>query len=174
MATNSATRITAYLLILSNSRAELPTRRKWSVAAVLQCHGELVEQPVNPVLLDLLDGQLVDARRATVAAHLLPRPLQDVPAGDLVVQRVEPSSGIGLGRPVQHMLQGTDRVELLDANIWGGLAARALTGPPSNLRTDEAAALPITGGCVVHPARSVLRPPPTPCWPAVPFPVARL
>src|SRR6266508_1289819 len=49
-----------------------------------------------------------------------------------------------------------------------GLATRALTGPPSNLRTDEAAALPITGGCVVHPARSVLRPPPTPCWPPSP------
>jgi hypothetical protein len=45
-----------------------------------------VEQPVNPVLLDLGDGELVDARRAAVAAHLLPRPLQDVPAGELVGQ----------------------------------------------------------------------------------------
>src|SRR4051794_17904459 len=35
---------------------------------------------------------------------------------------------------------------------------------------DEAAALPITGGCVVRPARSVLRPPPTPCWLIAPFP----
>jgi hypothetical protein len=152
-----------------------PTRRQRSVAATRKGHGELVEQPVNPILLDLLDGELVDAGRAAVTAHLLPRPLQDVPAGELVVQRVEPSSGIGLGRPVQCMLQGTDRVELLDANIWGGTShdghSPALL---TSLHTDEAAALPITGGCVVHPARAVLRPPPTPCWPAVPFPVTRL
>jgi hypothetical protein len=32
-----------------------PTRRKWPVAAVLKCPGELVEQPVNPVPLDLGD-----------------------------------------------------------------------------------------------------------------------
>jgi hypothetical protein len=110
-----------------------------------------------------------------VAAHLLPRPLQDVPAQELVVQRVEPSSGIGLGRPLPRRLQGTDRVELLDATITGvGLATPALTGPPATLRADDAAALPITGGGVVGPARSVLRPPPTPCRPAVPFPVTRL
>src|SRR5664280_3383639 len=40
----------------------------------------------------------------------LPRPLQDIPAKDLVPQRVESSPGIGLGRPVQRMLQGTDRI----------------------------------------------------------------
>jgi hypothetical protein len=33
---------------------------------------------------------------------------------------------------------------------------------PRTLRTDEAAALPLTGGCVVRPAPAVLRPPPTP------------
>jgi hypothetical protein len=36
---------------------------------------------------------------------------------------------------------------------------------------DEAAALPITGGCVVRPARSVLWPPSTPCWLFAPFPL---
>ena len=55
-------------------------------------------------------GGLVDARRAAVAAHLHPRPPQDVSAVDLVPQRVEPSPGIGLGRPVKRMLQGTDRI----------------------------------------------------------------
>ena len=39
-----------------------------------------------------------------------PRAPQHVTAADLVIQRVEPTSGIGLGRPVQRMLQGTDRI----------------------------------------------------------------
>ena len=38
------------------------------------------------------------------------------------------------------------------------------------LRTDEAAALPITGGYAVRPAQPVLRPPPTPTRPAIHFP----
>jgi hypothetical protein len=120
----------------------------------------------QPVQLDLGDGYLVDARRATVAAHLCPRPLQDISAGELVVQRVEPSSGIGLGRPVQRMLQGTDRVEgpgLLDAHRGGTSHHGHSPALLASLHADEAAALPITGGCVVRPARSVLRPPPTPC-----------
>ena len=57
-------------------------------------------------------GRVVDARRAVVAAHLAPRPPHDVPAVDPVIQRVESSSGIGLGRPVERMLQGTDRAGL--------------------------------------------------------------
>ena len=44
------------------------------------------------------------------AAHLNPRPPQDVSAEDLVSYRVEPSPGIGLGRPVKRMLQGPDRI----------------------------------------------------------------
>src|SRR5438094_6297980 len=36
---------------------------------------------------------------------------------------------------------------------------------------NEVAVLPITGGYVVRPARPVLRPPPTPCWPAAHFPL---
>ena len=98
-----------------------------------------------------------------------PRPPHDVPAVDLVIQRVESSSGIGLGRPVKRMLQSTDRAGTPDAGV--GLATRALTGHSLiNLRVNEAAALPITGGCVVRPARSVLRPPPTPFRPVVHFP----
>src|SRR5215471_15017034 len=53
-----------------------------------------------------------------------------------------------------------------------GLALTALTGPLlTTLRTDEAAALPITGGSAVRPAQPVLRPPPTPTRPAIHFPV---
>jgi len=37
--------------------------------------GQLVEQPGNPVLLDLRKGDVVDTGRAAVAADLVPRPL---------------------------------------------------------------------------------------------------
>ena len=57
------------------------------------------------MLLDLFDGCPVDTGRAAVAAHRLPRALQDVPAIDLVMERVEPPSGVGLGRPVERSLQ---------------------------------------------------------------------
>ena len=86
-------------------RDEDPTRRKRAVAPCLQIRGQLVEQPVDPVLLDGGEDDAVDAGRATIGAHLPPRPLQDVPAVDLVVERVEASPGIGLGRPVERSLQ---------------------------------------------------------------------
>ena len=136
----------------------------------LQLRFQLTEQPGNPVLLDGGQGGLVDARSAVVAAHLAPRPLQDVPAADLVIQRVESSSGIGLGRPVERMLQGTDRAERA-LGTSGGTSHDGTHRPLlANLRVDEAAALPITGGYVVRPARPVLRPPPTPSRPAAHFP----
>ncbi len=90
------------------------TRRagKRTPTPVPQLRGQLVEQPGNAVLLDVSDGLLVDAGRAMVGAHQLPRPLQDVPAVDLVMERMEPSSGIGLGRPVKRSLQFSDFVLL--------------------------------------------------------------
>src|SRR6266540_501372 len=71
-----------------------PTCQLRLVAAILETGGELAEQPVNTEQLDLLNGHLVDTGCATVAAHQLPRTLQHVPTGDLVIQRVEPSPGI--------------------------------------------------------------------------------
>src|SRR3954447_849380 len=114
------------MLVRARLRDEHPPGRQRAVGPRLQLRFQFVEQPGNPVLLDLGQRGLVDARRAVVAAHLAPRPLQDVPAVDLVIQRVESSSGISLGRPVKRMLQGTDRVERLDAK--GELALTALTG----------------------------------------------
>ncbi len=61
-------------------------------------------------VLDSGQDDLVDARRTTIAAHRDPRAPQHVTTADLVIQRVDPTSGIGLGRPVQRMLQGTDRI----------------------------------------------------------------
>ena len=94
-------------------------------------------------------GDLVDARRAVVTAHRIPRPLQDVFAVDLVSQRMEPPVRVSLGRPVEHMLQSADPVP---ADSRQGRPSRNTgthrSGPPS-LRVNEAAALPITAGCVV-------------------------
>src|SRR5690349_9942029 len=53
--------------------------------------GQFVEQPGNAVLLDLVQGDLVDARCAVIDANRDPRAPQDVPAYGLVPQRVEPS-----------------------------------------------------------------------------------
>ena len=50
---------------------------------------------------------------APVGAHLGPRPLQDIAASDLVVERVESSLAVGLGRPVKRSLQISDSVSSL-------------------------------------------------------------
>ena len=109
-----------------------------------------------------------------LAAHRSPRAPQHIPAADLVIQRVEPPPGIGLGRPVQRMLQGTDRIsrDTPARSLRGGTSPPGThrAPPRQTLRTDEAAALPITGGYVVRPAQPVLRPPPTPTRPAIHFP----
>jgi len=57
-------------------RDEDPARGERTVAAGPEVCGQLIKQPVNPVLLDIGEGGLVDAGRAAVAAHQLPRPLQ--------------------------------------------------------------------------------------------------
>ena len=87
-----------------------PPGRQRPVPLLPQLAGQLIEQPGDPVLLDSGQGDLVDTRRAVIPAHRDPRAPQHVTAADLVIPRVEPSPGIGLGRPVQRMLQGTDRI----------------------------------------------------------------
>ena len=81
------------------------------VSPLPQLAGQLAEQPGNPVLLDLGQGDLVNARSAVVTAHHHPRTPQDVTAHDLVHQRMEPPPGISLGRPVKRMLQSTDQID---------------------------------------------------------------
>ena len=91
-------------LTAARLRDEHPAGRPRSVAAVLQIRGQLVTELGDAVLLDVSDGLSVDASRALVGAHQLPRPLQDISAVDLVIERVEPTSGVGLGRPVERSL----------------------------------------------------------------------
>lgn len=70
-------------------------------------------------------------------AHLEPSTLQDVPAMDFVIERMEPSSGVGLGRPVERSLQA------LDILLLGGTSHEGTHQPfPVSKRTDEVAALP--------------------------------
>ncbi len=98
---------------------------------------QLIEESGHPVLLDVVDGPAVDARSAVVLTHLEPSTLQDIPAMDLVIERMEPSSGVGLGRPVERSLQTLDFVQL------GGTSHEGTHQPfPVSKRTDEVAALP--------------------------------
>src|SRR5262249_59107006 len=91
-----------------------------------------------------------------------PAPPQDVFAVDLVSQRMEPSFRVGLGRPVEHMLQGANPVPLDSRQGGPSRTCGTHQSGPFSVRVNEAAALPLTGGYVVRPARRVLRPPPTP------------
>jgi hypothetical protein len=87
------------------------------------------------------------ARRCSGAPR--PTPPQDVFAVDLVSQRMEPSFRVGPGRPVQRMLQRSDSVP--PDSRQGGPSRNTGThqsAAPSS-RANEAAALPITAGCVV-------------------------
>jgi len=75
---------------------------------------------------------------------------------------MEPPGRAGLGRPVKRMLQ---RADPASADSRQGRPSRNTCthrSGPFSVRVNEAAALPITAGCVVRPARPVLRPPPAP------------
>jgi hypothetical protein len=86
---------------------------------------------------------LVDARRTAIAEHRNPRTPQDVSAIDLVPQRMKPSPGVSLGRPVKRTLQGTDRI-CGNRSHSGGTSHFGHSPSPSitALHIDEAAALP--------------------------------
>src|SRR5271166_5929896 len=58
-----------------------------------QLVGQSFEELSHPGLLNGVDGDAVDTRCALVGTDLAPRPPQDVAAGDLVEQGVEPSGG---------------------------------------------------------------------------------
>ena len=125
---------------------EHPPGRQRTVPALPQFAGHLIKQPGHPVLLDPGQSGRVNTWRAIVAAHHHPRALKHIPAMDLVCQRVKPSPGIGLGRPVKRMLQSTDRISR-DTPARSQSGGTSLTGthrapPRQTLRIGEAAALP--------------------------------
>jgi hypothetical protein len=73
---------------------------------------------------------------------------RDVSAQDLVPQRMKPSSGISLGRPVQRVLQGTHLIQRNPVEDNGSaVGGTSLNGthrapPTTSTRIDEAVALP--------------------------------
>jgi hypothetical protein len=152
-------------LLAPGLQYEHPAGGKRTPTPVPQVRGQLVQQTRDPVLLDVGDGLSVDAGRALVGAHQLPRALQHVPAMDLVVERVESSSGIGLGRPVKRSLQFSDLV------LLGGPSHDvALTGPSLCVTRGRSSGPSLAAGSVVPSAQAVLRPPPTPSRHALHFP----
>src|SRR5260370_1450238 len=122
-----------------------PARRQRPVPALSQLGGQFVNEPERSVLaFDLIQGDLVNAGCAVVSTHRHPPAPQDVPAEDLVPQRMESTSGIGLGRPVQRVLQGTHLIQPR-TSAGGGTSRRIGThrAPPSTpALIDEAGGRP--------------------------------
>jgi hypothetical protein len=125
---------------------QYPARWHRPVPALSQLGGQLVNEPERSVLaFDLAQSGLVNAGCAVARAHRDPLAPQDVPAADRVLQRIEPTSGIGLGRPVKRVLKGTHLIQPR-TSAAGGTSRRIGThrAPPStSARIDEAGALPL-------------------------------
>jgi Recombinase/Resolvase, N terminal domain/Recombinase zinc beta ribbon domain len=119
-----------------------PPGRQRPVPSLPQLRGQLTEQPGHPVLLGVRQADTVNASSAAITAHILPRPVQHIPAADLVEQRREPSCRVSLGRPVKRMLQSANPVPT--DSRQGGPSRNTGThrSGPSRLRVNEAAALP--------------------------------
>ena len=134
----------------SRLRDEHPPGRQRPIPSLLQFPGQLAEQPGDPVLLDVRQRDAVSASSAAIAAHALPRPVQHVTAVDLVEQRMEPSAGIGLSRPVKRMLKRSDSVPADGpARVDLAVTEPALTShkPPARARTKQGPFAP--AGCIV-------------------------
>src|ERR687891_2642317 len=81
---------------------------------------------------DGVDRDAIDTGRAGIGGHVDPRPPQDVAAGDLVVERMEPACGVLLGTAIQHALEGSNRVHALGA----------ADGPSRHVGTHQGSSLP--------------------------------
>jgi hypothetical protein len=104
-----------------------PQRRRPVRPGPKRCR-EVAEEGRHPGRLHGVDGHPIGAGRPSVCSHLVPGPAQDVAAGDLVVQGMEPALGLLLGTAVQHALQRTGRVQAIGPR-GGPSPHRALTDP---------------------------------------------
>ena len=86
--------------------------------------------------------KVINPRCSVVGSHRHPCSPPDVFAVDLVLQRVNPSIWVGLGRPVQRVLQRFDSVA--SDSRQGGPSRDTGTHQSAapNMRANEAAALP--------------------------------
>jgi hypothetical protein len=105
-----------------------PPQRRRPVGPSLERCGKIVEEGRHPGRLDVLDGDPIGAGRPSVCSHLVPGPFEDVAAGDLVEQGMEPALRLLLGTAVEHALQRTGCVQAV--GLRGGPSPhRALTDP---------------------------------------------
>src|SRR6185312_2106121 len=160
--TNRRNRQRPRLALHARFRDEHPPGRKRPIPPLPQFVSHLIEQSDHSVLLDLGQGDAVDARCTLVCAHRDPPTPQDVSAKDLVPQRMKPSPGIGLGRPVQRMLQGTNRICGNKSRSGGTSHVDTHRALPNSNTHRRSSGPSLTGGYVVRSAQAVLRPPPTP------------
>jgi hypothetical protein len=57
------------------------------------------------VAFDIFDAHAIDAGTSLIGSHFFPGPPQHVGPDDAVIQRVEPTAPIPLGRKVQSALE---------------------------------------------------------------------
>jgi hypothetical protein len=154
-----------------------PADRQRAVAPLDQLSVQLVEETANPRLLDGPDGDAVNAGSAAVAGDLGPRCPQHVLAVDLVEQRVEPTAAALLGRAVELVLEGADRIEVPGhlVAVLGSIPTHVISlfcwhswAPPPRQASVKhgpfASRAPLASGGVVLSTRprSLLRPDPPP------------
>jgi hypothetical protein len=87
-----------------------PPKRPRPIATGTQLSGELIEKVANPRAHDIVDGDPIDAGRATVGTDLAPSSEHHVAAGDLVKQSMETPILILLGTAVEHALESTNPI----------------------------------------------------------------
>ena len=71
-----------------------PPERLGAIGLRLQLTGEGFEELPHPGVLDVLDRHTVDAGGSSVGCHVIPCSPQDVAAGDVGEQGMEPTGGI--------------------------------------------------------------------------------
>ena len=71
----------------------------------LQIRGKSREVRLDARPFHILDADAIDAGASLVGSHFLPGPPQDVGPDDTVIQSMEPTAPIPLGRKVQSALE---------------------------------------------------------------------
>ncbi len=134
-----------------------PQRRRPVGPGPKRCR-EVAEEGRHPGRLDVGDGDPIGAGRPSVCSHLVPGPEQDVAAGDLVVQGMEPALRLLLGTAVEHTLQGTGRVQAVGPR-GGPSPHRALTDPlPATPASMKQGSFPRAGLCCPKPSSGTTTP----------------
>src|SRR5450830_396659 len=77
----------------------------WPVSSLPQFFRQLPKEPLDPFLLNRLNGRAIHARCPTVGLHFPPRPRQEVLSVHLVVQRMEPPRRTRLRGSIQCPLE---------------------------------------------------------------------